>query len=90
MRHIGPGDNGSADHFAIVRRSTEAISDHCLTYFGSGDPCRVGVAMTDIATGLYVHGAIMGALFNRERTGGIGAAILLSNIFHIFFRDFCS
>lgn len=25
--------------------------------------------MTDISTGLYTHGAIMGALFNRERTG---------------------
>jgi len=25
--------------------------------------------MTDISTGLYTHGAIMGALFNREKTG---------------------
>ena len=26
-----------------------------------GPPCKVGVAVTDIATGLYAHGAIMAA-----------------------------
>ena len=30
-----------------------------------GEPCKVGVAMTDLATGLYAHGAIMAALFQR-------------------------
>lgn len=34
-----------------------------------GDPCRVGVAITDITTGLYAHGAIMAALFEKQRTG---------------------
>lgn len=34
-----------------------------------GDPCRPGVALTDMTTGLYAHGAIMAALFQRERTG---------------------
>ena len=34
-----------------------------------GDPCRVGVAVTDITTGLYAHGAIMAALFEKQRTG---------------------
>lgn len=34
-----------------------------------GDPCRVGVAITDITTGLYAHGAIMAALLEKERTG---------------------
>ncbi|XP_067001549.2 succinate--hydroxymethylglutarate CoA-transferase [Anabrus simplex] len=34
-----------------------------------GEPCKVGVAMTDIATGLYAHGAIMAALLQRVRTG---------------------
>lgn len=34
-----------------------------------GDPCRVGVAMTDIATGLFTHGAILGALLHREKEG---------------------
>ncbi|KLO06969.1 CAIB/BAIF family enzyme [Schizopora paradoxa] len=32
-------------------------------------PCKVGVATTDIATGLYTHGAIMAALLSREKTG---------------------
>lgn len=34
-----------------------------------GAPCKVGVAMTDIATGLYAHGAILAALLHREKTG---------------------
>ncbi|EZA56328.1 CaiB/baiF CoA-transferase family protein C7orf10-like protein [Ooceraea biroi] len=32
-----------------------------------GSPCKVGVAMTDLATGLYAHGAIMAALLQRSR-----------------------
>ncbi|XP_053322231.1 succinate--hydroxymethylglutarate CoA-transferase [Spea bombifrons] len=34
-----------------------------------GDPVRPGVAMTDLATGLYVHGAIMAGLIQRSKTG---------------------
>ncbi|KZT12219.1 CAIB/BAIF family enzyme [Laetiporus sulphureus 93-53] len=34
-----------------------------------GNPCKVGVAVTDIATGLYAHGAIMAALLSRQQTG---------------------
>jgi len=32
-------------------------------------PSKVGVAATDIATGLYAHGAIMAALISRKQTG---------------------
>lgn len=32
-------------------------------------PSKVGVAVTDISTGLYAHGAIMAALLSRHRTG---------------------
>ncbi|KAF9462982.1 CAIB/BAIF family enzyme [Collybia nuda] len=32
-------------------------------------PSKVGVAATDIATGLYAHGAIMAALISRQQTG---------------------
>ena len=35
----------------------------------NGEPCKVGVAMTDLATGLYAHGAIMAALLQRNQTG---------------------
>lgn len=34
-----------------------------------GDPCKPGVAITDMATGLYAHGAILAALIQRSRTG---------------------
>uniref|UniRef100_A0ABK9NG41 L-carnitine dehydratase/alpha-methylacyl-CoA racemase n=1 Tax=Glossina morsitans morsitans TaxID=37546 RepID=A0ABK9NG41_GLOMM len=33
-----------------------------------GPPSKVGVAVTDIATGLYAHGAILAALLQRART----------------------
>ncbi|KAF8523689.1 CoA-transferase family III domain-containing protein [Hysterangium stoloniferum] len=32
-------------------------------------PSKVGVAVTDIACGLYAHGAIMAALLSRQQTG---------------------
>lgn len=31
-------------------------------------PCKPGVALTDLATGLYAHGAILAALLQRTRT----------------------
>nr|XP_045366729.1 succinate--hydroxymethylglutarate CoA-transferase isoform X4 [Camelus bactrianus] len=34
-----------------------------------GDPVRPGVAMTDLATGLYAYGAIMAGLIHRYKTG---------------------
>lgn len=35
---------------------------------GDQKPAKVGVAMTDLSTGLYAHGAILAALLQRERT----------------------
>lgn len=34
----------------------------------NGEPAKAGVAVTDLATGLYAHGAIMAALLKRSRT----------------------
>ncbi|XP_018568628.1 succinate--hydroxymethylglutarate CoA-transferase [Anoplophora glabripennis] len=34
-----------------------------------GEPVKVGVAVTDLITGLYAHGAIMAALIKRFKTG---------------------
>ncbi|XP_078396255.1 succinyl-CoA:glutarate CoA-transferase isoform X2 [Cetorhinus maximus] len=34
-----------------------------------GEPVRPGVAMTDLATGLYSHGAILAGLLQKEKTG---------------------
>ncbi|CAG8569880.1 11981_t:CDS:2, partial [Diversispora eburnea] len=33
-----------------------------------GNPVKVGVAITDLTTGLYAHGAIMAALLSRTKT----------------------
>ena len=35
----------------------------------NGPPIKSGVALTDICTGLYAHGAIMAALLQRSKTG---------------------
>ncbi|KAL3119428.1 hypothetical protein niasHT_002516 [Heterodera trifolii] len=42
-----------------------------ITGLKSGDqePVKAGVAVTDLATGLYAHGAILAALFHRIKTG---------------------
>jgi len=42
-----------------------------------GAPVKVGVAMTDICTALYAHGAILAALYARDRTG-VGQRIAVS------------
>uniref|UniRef100_A0A6A7FWV8 Succinate--hydroxymethylglutarate CoA-transferase-like n=3 Tax=Hirondellea gigas TaxID=1518452 RepID=A0A6A7FWV8_9CRUS len=34
-----------------------------------GPPCKVGVALVDLAAGLYAHGAIMAAIIERYKTG---------------------
>ncbi|XP_062271368.1 LOW QUALITY PROTEIN: succinate--hydroxymethylglutarate CoA-transferase, partial [Scomber scombrus] len=38
-------------------------------FYTDGEPVRPGVAMTDLATGLYAHGAVMAALLQRHKTG---------------------
>lgn len=40
-----------------------------ITGSENGPPAKVGVAVTDLATGLYAHGAIMAALLQRTKTG---------------------
>ena len=40
-----------------------------ITGEAGGDPVRVGVAITDLTTGLYATSAILAALFERERKG---------------------
>ena len=37
---------------------------------GTADaPCKVGISITDIGTGLHAYASILGALYQRERTG---------------------
>jgi succinate---hydroxymethylglutarate CoA-transferase len=40
-----------------------------VTGHPDGSPVRPGLGMTDMATGLYTHGAIVSALYSRDRTG---------------------
>lgn len=40
-----------------------------ITGPADGPPTKVGVAVTDLATGLYAHGAILAALLQRMQTG---------------------
>lgn len=40
-----------------------------ITGHPDGGPVRPGLGMTDMSTGLYAHGAIMAALYSREKTG---------------------
>lgn len=46
-----------------------------ITGAENGPPSKVGVAITDIATGLYAHGAILAALYQRDRMNGQGQKI---------------
>uniref|UniRef100_A0A6B2L5L6 Formyl-CoA transferase n=1 Tax=Arcella intermedia TaxID=1963864 RepID=A0A6B2L5L6_9EUKA len=39
-----------------------------ITGYPDGKPAKVGVAITDLCTGLYAHGAIMAALIARSKT----------------------
>ncbi|KAL3069901.1 hypothetical protein niasHS_008281 [Heterodera schachtii] len=38
---------------------------------GDQEPVKAGVAVTDLAIGLYAHGAILAALFHRIKTGKV-------------------
>ena len=40
-----------------------------ITGPAGGPPSKVGVAITDVCTGLYAHGAILAALHAREQSG---------------------
>lgn len=48
-----------------------------ITGPADGEPAKIGVALSDVLTAHYAHGAICAALFSRERTGR-GARIEVS------------
>lgn len=53
--------------YDVIAASVGGLLD--ITGPREGEPCKVGVAMTDLATGLYAHGAILAALLHQSRTG---------------------
>ncbi|KAL4222260.1 hypothetical protein ACF0H5_018297 [Mactra antiquata] len=66
----GYGQTGPDAHRAgydIIVAATGGLTH--ITGPEDGEPCKVGVAMTDLSTGLYAYGSIMAALLYREKTG---------------------
>ncbi|XP_075777843.1 succinyl-CoA:glutarate CoA-transferase isoform X2 [Pelodiscus sinensis] len=66
----GYGQTGPAFQRAGYDSVAAAVSGLMhITGPEDGDPVRPGVAMTDLATGLYTYGAIMAGLIQRYKTG---------------------
>ncbi|XP_056593773.1 succinate--hydroxymethylglutarate CoA-transferase isoform X3 [Triplophysa dalaica] len=66
----GYGQTGPESHKPGYDSIASAVSGMMhITGPEDGDPVRPGLAMTDLATGLYTHGAVMAALLQRQRTG---------------------
>ncbi|XP_072455207.1 succinyl-CoA:glutarate CoA-transferase isoform X2 [Notamacropus eugenii] len=66
----GYGQTGPMSHRAGYDAVAAALSGLMhITGPEDGDPVRPGVAMTDLATGLYSYGAIMAGLLQRYKTG---------------------
>ena len=49
-------------------RCISVLSTPSKYLFQDGDPCRVGIAMTDMSTGLYAAVSILASLVHRDRT----------------------
>lgn len=53
--------------YDVIAASIGGLLD--ITGPKDGEPCKPGVAVTDLATGLFAHGAILAALLQRNKTG---------------------
>ena len=66
----GYGISGpNADNLAMDLTVQAASGVMSVTGEAGGQPMRVGVTMADIAGGTHLYGAVMTALFERERSG---------------------
>ncbi|KAG8236335.1 hypothetical protein J437_LFUL010469 [Ladona fulva] len=64
----GPdGPQASRPGYDVIAASVGGLLN--ITGPEEGEPCKVGVPITDIASALYAHGAILAALYKREKTG---------------------
>uniref|UniRef100_A0A1A9W1Q8 Uncharacterized protein n=1 Tax=Glossina brevipalpis TaxID=37001 RepID=A0A1A9W1Q8_9MUSC len=61
-----PGPYAKRPGYDVIAASMGGLLH--ITGERNGPPSKVGVAVTDIATGLYAHGAILAALLQRQRT----------------------
>eukprot|EP00037_Helgoeca_nana_P010756 m.94820 g.94820 ORF g.94820 m.94820 type:complete len:382 (-) comp20402_c1_seq2:1046-2191(-) len=65
----GYGEDGPKAALPAYDLLVQAEAGLCEVSGPPGAPARVGVSLVDITAGLNAHGAIVQALFERERTG---------------------
>jgi len=66
----GYGQTGPSAHRGAYDLSISAEAGLMgITGPEEGQPCKVGVAITDLCTGLYVYSGVLDALYHREKTG---------------------
>lgn len=63
------GDTAEANTPGYDLLAQAASGLMAITGDPAGEPTKVGVALADVLTGHYAHGAICAALYARERTG---------------------
>lgn len=73
----GYGENGPMADRKAYDLLIQAESGLCSLTGGPGEPARVGISITDIATGATAHSAILEALLRRN-TSGKGCHISIS------------
>lgn len=61
------GPDATRAGYDIIVAATGGLTH--ITGPEDGEPCKVGVAMTDLSTGLYAYGSVMAALLYRSKTG---------------------
>jgi succinate--hydroxymethylglutarate CoA-transferase len=61
------GPHGQRPGYDVVIEAEAGLMS--ITGEKDGNPMKVGVAVTDLQTGLYAHGAILAALYAREKSG---------------------
>ncbi len=73
----GYGETGAAAKKKAYDFLVQAESGICSVTGSEGEPARVGVSLTDLATGLTAYSAILRALIHRGKTGH-GTALSIS------------
>lgn len=71
----GDGPDAAQPGYDLLAQAAGGLMS--ITGVPDGDPMKVGVALSDVLTAHYAHGAILSALLGRERTGR-GEAIEVS------------
>lgn len=61
------GPLGQAPGYDLIIQATSGMMD--ATGFSDGPPTKIGSAIADYSTGLTAYGAMVSALFHREKTG---------------------